>query len=132
MQKDPSYDDAVSEIYSWLDDRTASLVSSAIERGKIIIDPGIGFGKRLSDNLELLEGIGDFHGLGFPLMVGYSRKSFLGGITGRDVGERLWGGFAALGKCCEAGVQFVRVHDVKETADFIKVWKAIEREDYGE
>jgi dihydropteroate synthase len=130
MQKNPSYENTVSEIYSWLDDRTESLVSSGIAREKIIIDPGIGFGKRLSDNLELLDSIGDFHGLGYALMVGYSRKSFLGGITGRDTGERLGGGFAALAKCCEAGVQFVRVHDVKETADFIKVWKAIEREDY--
>ncbi len=129
MQENPFYEDAVSEIIEWLRTKTAELISHGLSAEKIIIDPGIGFGKRLHDNLEIIHEIGDFLSFGFPLMVGYSRKSFLGMVTGREIGERVWGGFAALGKCLEGGVQIVRVHDVRETADFIKVWKAIERKD---
>lgn len=129
MQDTPHYDDAVSEIIEWLDVRTAALIASGVQRDKIIVDPGIGFGKRLEDNLALVEEIAAFHGLGFPVLVGYSRKSFLGGITGREPAERIYGGLAALGKCLEGGVQFVRVHDVKETIDFIKVWRALEQEE---
>jgi dihydropteroate synthase len=126
MQDDPYYEDAVSDIISWFEERTDELVAAGVARDKIIIDPGIGFGKRLVDNLDILHGIGDFRGLGFPLLVGYSRKSFIGMLTDRTPGERLWGGFAALGRCLDAGVQIVRVHDVKETIDYIKVWRAIE------
>ena len=129
MQENPFYEDTVSEIIEWLRTRTVELISHGLPAEKIIIDPGIGFGKRLHDNLEIIHEIGDLLSLGFPLMVGYSRKSFLGMITGREIDERVWGGFAALGKCLEGAVQIVRVHDVKETADFIKVWKAIERKD---
>lgn len=127
MQDDPHYEDAVSEILSWMSERTAELTSSGVGRDKIIVDPGIGFGKRLEDNLAILHEIGDFRSLGYPVMVGYSRKSFIGSITGRRPFERLWGGFAALASCLNGGVQIVRVHDVRETADFIKVWKEIER-----
>lgn len=127
MQEDPQYTDAVTEIIEWLDTRTGGLVSEGIEREKIIVDPGIGFGKRLQDNLAILNELGDFHNLGFPVMIGYSRKSFIGMLTGREPAERLSGGFAALGKCLESGVQIIRVHDVKETADYCKVWKAIEQ-----
>lgn len=129
MQEEPHYDDAVSEIIEWLGERTTSVIAHGVRRDKIIIDPGIGFGKRLGDNLALIEEIASFHGLGFPVLVGYSRKSFIGGITGRKPTERLYGGLAALGKCLEGGVQFIRVHDVKETIDFIKVWRALEKED---
>ncbi len=129
MQEDPHYDDAVSEIIDWMDERTAALSAHGIHREKIIVDPGIGFGKRLKDNLAIIEEIAAFHSLGFPLLVGFSRKSFIGGITGREPGERICGGLAALGKCIEGGVQIVRVHDVKETVDFIKVWKALEEEE---
>jgi dihydropteroate synthase len=126
MQDNPYYEDAVSDIIRWLEERTDRLVEAGLARGKIIIDPGIGFGKRLVDNLELFHGIGDFRGLGYPLLVGHSRKSFIGMLTDRGPGERLWGGLAALGRCLEAGVKIVRVHDVKETVDYIKVWSAIE------
>ena len=125
MQDDPYYDDAVTEIMDWLASRADDLISSGVSREKIIIDPGIGFGKRLIDNLALFRGIGDFRGLGFPLMIGHSRKSFIGILTGRDPVDRLWGGFAALGASLDGGAQLVRVHDVKETVDYIKVWKAI-------
>jgi dihydropteroate synthase len=131
MQRNPHYEDPVSEILEWMDGRTKKLISLGFDNEKIIIDPGIGFGKRLRDNLDIIEEIGDFQSLGFPVLVGHSRKSFIGTITGRDTGERLWGGFAALGKCLDGGVQIARVHDVKETADFIRVWKAIERKGNG-
>jgi len=125
MQREPRYDDAVGEIYAWFAERTAALIRAGIDPSAIIIDPGIGFGKRLEDNVRVIGEIGDFHGLGFPVMAGYSRKSFIGNITGRDAAGRLPGGFAALARCLDAGVQIIRVHDVAETVDFIKVRQAI-------
>ncbi len=127
MQHNPQYTDPVTEIIEWLGARTGELLAEGIPNEKIIVDPGLGFGKRLQDNLEILDEIGDFHNLGFPVMIGYSRKSFIGMITGREPVERLSGGFAALGKCLDGGVQIIRAHDVKETSDFRKVWQAIER-----
>jgi dihydropteroate synthase len=127
MQADPRYDDVTGEIISWLEERSAELVRGGIDRGKIIVDPGIGFGKRLEDNLKILNEIGDFQSLGLPVMIGCSRKSFIGKITGRYTDARLAGGFAALAKCLGGGVRIVRAHDVRETVDFIKVWRAIER-----
>jgi dihydropteroate synthase len=126
MQADPGYVDVTGEIIAWFEERTAELVRAGLDRGKIIVDPGIGFGKRLEDNLILLNELGDFAGLGFPVMIGCSRKSFIGRITGRDASGRLPGGLAALSKSIAGGAAFVRVHDVAETVDFLKVWKAIE------
>ena len=131
MQEKPHYDDVTSEIIAWLAERAGAAVAAGIPREKIVVDPGIGFGKRLEHNLALFREIGDFRGLGFPVMIGYSRKSFIGAITGRGVEERLWGGFAALARALDGGVRIVRVHDVRETADFIKVWKAIDGKDSG-
>ncbi len=131
MQKAPHYDDAVKEIIEWLEGATEDLVSKGLRRDKIIVDPGIGFGKRLEHNLEIIDRIDDFHDIGYPLLIGYSRKSFLGKITGREAGERLPAGLAALGKCLVGGVQIIRTHDVGETADFIKTWTAIERRSSG-
>ncbi|MGD1049221.1 MAG: dihydropteroate synthase [Candidatus Krumholzibacteriaceae bacterium] len=127
MQNDPRYGDVTGEIITWLDERATMLERSGVDREKIIVDPGIGFGKRLDDNLRILNEIGDFQGLALPVMVGYSRKSFVGGVTGRGTEERLAGGLAALAKCLAGGVHIIRVHDVRETIDFIKVWRAIER-----
>jgi dihydropteroate synthase len=129
MQHEVRYDDAVAEIIEWLDGRIRYLTAGGVSRNKIIIDPGIGFGKRLKDNLAIIEEIAAFRALGSPICVGYSRKSFIGGITGREPRDRISGGLAALGKCLEGGAHLVRVHDVKETIDFIKVWKALEEED---
>lgn len=131
MQDDPSYSDPVSEIVSWLEERVTVLINAGIEREKIIIDPGLGFGKRLRDNLEILEQAGDFHSLGFPVLMGHSRKSFIGTITGREPADRLAGGLAAVGACLDAGIQILRVHDVGATVDFVKTWKAINRKDDG-
>ncbi|MCX5753441.1 MAG: dihydropteroate synthase [Candidatus Krumholzibacteria bacterium] len=126
MQVNPGYADVTGEIISWFEERTADLIRAGIDRTKIIVDPGLGFGKRLEDNLTILNELGDFAGLGFPVMVGYSRKSFIGKITDREPALRLHGGLAALAKCLAGGAAFVRVHDVGETVDFLKVWKAIE------
>jgi dihydropteroate synthase len=126
MQANPSYTDVTGEIIAWFEERTAELVRAGLDREKIIVDPGLGFGKRLEDNLAILNELGDFAGLGYPVMVGYSRKSFIGTITDRDPALRLHGGLAALAKCLAGGAAFVRVHDVGETVDFLKVWKAIE------
>ncbi len=127
MQIDPRYEDVTSEVLAWLGSRAAELAAAGIAPESIIVDPGIGFGKRLEHNLSLLAEIGDLRGLGFPVMVGFSRKAFIGAVTGRGVPERLAGALAALGRCCAGGVALVRVHDVRETADYIKVWRAIER-----
>ena len=126
MQVNPSYTDVTGEIIAWLEERTAELVRAGIDREKIIVDPGLGFGKGSENNLTILNELGDFAGLGFPVMVGYSRKSFIGRITDREPALRLHGGLAALAKCLAGGAAFVRVHDVRETIDFLKVWKAIE------
>ena len=131
MQEDPNYDDVLSEILQWLEERTGMLISKGVSPEKIIVDPGIGFGKRLVDNLDILQELGDFRSLGFPVLVGHSRKSFIGMITGREPDERLWGGLAAVGKCLDGGARILRVHDVKETIDFIKVWQSIELKGNG-
>lgn len=128
MQDAPVYDNAQDEISSWLESATDDLVEKGIAREKIIVDPGIGFGKRLEDNVEIIERIGDLHTLGYPVLIGHSRKSFIAAITGRDEPEeRTAGGLAVTGMCLDAGVQILRVHDVRETADYIAVWKAINR-----
>ena len=126
MQDNPYYEDATTEILNWLENRTNELIAYGIEREKIIIDPGIGFGKRLEDNLDIISEFGDFLNLGFALMVGYSRKSFIGLLTGKEPRERVAGGLAVLGKLLDSGAQIIRVHDVAETVDYIKVWKALE------
>ena len=131
MQRDPRYEDPTTEIIAWLEERTGELARAGMDPAKIIVDPGIGFGKRLQDNLRLITEIGDFRGLGFPVMIGYSRKSFIGAITGREPSGRLAGGLAALAKCCAGGVDIIRAHDVRETADFIAVWKAMARKGSG-
>ncbi len=132
MQQNPHYVETLYDVLAWLEEKTGELVSRGIGEDKIIVDPGIGFGKRLDDNLEIINGIADFHSLGYPILVGYSRKSFIGTITGREPGDRVWGGLAVLGRCMQAGVQIIRTHDVKETADFIKVWNAIGQEEAAE
>ncbi|HSG29812.1 MAG TPA: dihydropteroate synthase [Candidatus Krumholzibacterium sp.] len=129
MQVDPSYLDPAGEIVDWLGERAGELVAAGIDPRKIIVDPGIGFGKRLQDNLDIIDRAGDLHTLGMPVMMGFSRKSFIGTVTGREPGDRLPGGLAVLGCCLDAGIQLFRVHDVRETRDYIDMWKAIRRKD---
>jgi dihydropteroate synthase len=114
MQNDPSYDDPVEEIKAFFAERIETAVSAGIPTEKIIIDPGIGFGKRLSDNLTLLRNLASFNDLGAPILVGLSRKSFLGEILDLPAEERLEGTIAANAIAVLNGADIIRVHDVKE------------------
>ena len=125
MQKNPEYEDVVDEIYDYLEDRTNMAINSGIKPEKIIIDPGIGFGKTLEHNLEILNKINEFKMLGYPVMVGASRKSFIGAVLDLPVEERLDGSLAAAICSIINGVNILRVHDVKETIRAVKVAKRI-------
>jgi len=114
MQKDPHYHDVMSEVTSELRASIEIAESSGIASSKIIIDPGIGFGKRLEDNLTIMRRLAELRSLGKPIMVGPSRKSFIGTILGLPVGERLEGTAAAVAISVANGADLVRVHDVKE------------------
>jgi dihydropteroate synthase len=126
MQQDPVYRDVVSEVCQMLADRAAALQSAGIERSRIVIDPGIGFGKTLEHNLALLADLPRLGALGWPVLVGVSRKSMLGALTGRAVDRRLPASLAAMLAAVVGGAQIVRVHDVPETVDALRVWRAIQ------
>ena len=126
MQEDPRYDDVVLDVYDALEARVQACVAAGIERSRIVVDPGIGFGKTFEHNRALLRGLTAFHGLGLPLMLGVSRKAFLGALTGEQVaGERLAGSLAAALMGVMQGVQILRVHDVKETVQAVRTWSGI-------
>lgn len=127
MQIDPSYDDVVMDIISYLHARLEDLAACGISRHKVAIDPGIGFGKNLEHNLNLLSGIDAFHGLGQPLVLGVSRKSFISQIDRKaDPKDRVAGSIATAIAGWDRGVQIFRVHDVAETRQALAVWQAIE------
>jgi len=122
MQRNCRYDDVVAEVLNFLVERARRAESFGIHREVIFIDPGIGFGKTVEHNLALLRHIDRFVATGYRVLVGTSRKSFLGRLTGReDPLQRLFGTAATVALCAEAGVSMVRVHDVAEMADVVKV-----------
>jgi dihydropteroate synthase len=125
MQDAPRYDDALLDVYDWLAARIAACAAAGIDRTRIIVDPGIGFGKGLAHNLALLRGLSLFHGLGVPVLLGASRKALIGRMAG-DVppDARLPGSLALALHAAAQGVQLVRVHDVGETAQALAVWRA--------
>jgi dihydropteroate synthase len=126
MQRQPRYDDAALDIYDFLEARLAACEAAGIPRARVALDPGIGFGKSVAHNLEVLEQLALYHGLGCPLLLGVSRKSFIGKLSrGEPAKERLAGSLAAALAGLARGVQIVRVHDVAETAQAIAVWTAI-------
>jgi len=125
MQKEPSYKDTVQEIYDFLKQRTEYAMSAGIEKERIIVDPGIGFGKRVSDNFEILDRCGEFKSLEFPILIGASRKSFIGKTLGLPVKERLSGSLASCAVAIEEGVDILRVHDVYETRKFVDMYENI-------
>lgn len=125
MQSDPVYKDVVGEIIAYLSAAVARAERSGIAPEKIIIDPGIGFGKMLAHNLAILRGLRRFKELGKPVLVGTSRKSFIGELTQRSVGEREFGTAASVSAAVMNGADLVRVHDVRNTVDVIKVTEAI-------
>ncbi len=125
MQAAPQYDDVLLDVYDWLAARIATCVAAGIARDRIIVDPGIGFGKTLDHNLALLRGLPLFHGLGVPLLLGASRKALIGRIAGETRAEaRLPGSLALALHGAACGVQVVRVHDVAETVQALAVWNA--------
>ena len=126
MQHDPQYEDVLAEVAAFLRERAAACEAAGVARDGILLDPGFGFGKTLEHNLALLRGLPDLVGTGYPLLVGVSRKSMIGAITGRDVGQRLAGSLAVALMALQAGAKILRVHDVAETVDVLKMWQAVE------
>jgi dihydropteroate synthase len=129
MQSEPRYGDVVGEVRSFLADRLGGAVAAGIGRDHLCIDPGIGFGKDLEHNLALLRSIGSFRELGVPVLVGVSRKRFVGELSGADdSAQRLEGSVAAAVWCASQGVEMLRVHDVGSTVRALRVVDAIARE----
>jgi dihydropteroate synthase len=121
MQSNPQYVDVLREVQAFLAARAAACISAGIDVSRICIDPGIGFGKRLEHNLALLAGLPVLAGSGYPVLVGVSRKSLIGMITGRPSGSRLPGSLALAALAIERGASIIRAHDVSETVDAVKV-----------
>ena len=125
MQDNPSYENAVQDILDWLERRVEEVCKAGVERSAITLDPGIGFGKRQEDNLAILRNLDRFKALGFPLLMGASRKSFIGRIDGSEANDRLGGSIAAALWSAQMGADILRVHDVSETVQAVKVWEAM-------
>lgn len=125
MQAEPRYDDVVRQVVDFLRERIAAAGRAGIAESRIVIDPGFGFGKTYEHNLELLRALDRFAKLGVALLAGLSRKSMLGRITGREVGERVFASIAAAMIAVEKGARIVRVHDVAATRDALAVWSAV-------
>lgn len=125
MQLQPHYQDALTEVTAFLRERVAAAMAAGIAQERIVIDPGFGFGKTLGHNLELLRGLEAFNDLGVPVLAGMSRKSMLGALTGREVGDRMAASVAAALLAVQRGASIVRVHDVRETTDALKIWNAL-------
>jgi dihydropteroate synthase len=121
MQDDPRYDDVVDDVKAFLEARMKAAVEAGVSEERIQLDPGIGFGKTLEHNLELLRRLGELAALGRPIVIGTSRKSFLGRLTGRDVTERVHATVATSVIAFERGARVFRVHDVAATADALAV-----------
>lgn len=127
MQSAPIYGDAVVDVASFLAARRDVVVAAGLAPARIALDPGIGFGKSVEHNLALLARQRELVALGQPLLVGWSRKSTLGVVTGRPVGERLAASVAAALMAVERGAHVVRVHDVAATVDALKLWRAVKQ-----
>jgi dihydropteroate synthase len=120
------YGDVLIEVYDWLEKRVEEVVAAGVDRSKILIDPGIGFGKSLADNLALLNGLALFHGIGCPLVLGASRKRMIGALSNEAPADARLGGSVALAlKGAELGAQLIRVHDVFETAQALRIWRGM-------
>ena len=126
MQDDPRYGDVLVEVYLWLEERIAAAEAAGIARDRILIDPGFGFGKNVGHNLELMNGLALFHSLGCPIVLGASRKRTIGALSNEaPAGERLAGSIALALKAAEQGAQLIRVHDVPETVQALKIWRGL-------
>ena len=127
MQQAPRYGDIVAEVREFLGARLRAAVGAGIAADQILLDPGIGFGKNLEQNLILLDRLDAFQALGRPMLVGVSRKAFIGGVLGRGAGDRLLGTAAAVAAAVLRGAMVVRVHDVRAMQDVVKVIDAIQK-----
>jgi dihydropteroate synthase len=127
MQQQPHYQDVITEVSAFLRGRIAAATAAGIPLERLIIDPGFGFGKSLEHNLSLLKNLHAFTLLGVPVLAGLSRKSMLGTITGNAVGDRVAASVAAALIAVQRGASIVRVHDVRETVDALRVWSAVEK-----
>lgn len=125
MQQDPRYDDVVNQVAGYLLERRDAAVAAGVDATNILFDPGFGFGKTLEHNLALLRALPHLAESGHPLLAGLSRKSMLGKITGRTVDQRLGASVAAALLAVQRGAHIVRVHDVPDTVDALKVWHAV-------
>jgi len=126
MQKDPRYDDVTAEVSSFLRARMEVCVGAGIPAERIVLDPGFGFAKTLSHNLSLFKRMEQLHALGRPLLVGVSRKSMVGQALGRDVAHRLYGSLALAALAVAKGACILRVHDVAETVDVVRMIAAVQ------
>ncbi|MDF1700292.1 MAG: dihydropteroate synthase [Planctomycetota bacterium] len=126
MQSEPAYDDVTAEVAAYLEARAHAALAAGVDAARVWIDPGIGFGKTLDHNLTLLRDLEAFVRMGRPVLLGASRKSFLGSLTGQtEAADRLAGSLACALRALEAGVAAVRVHDVRETRDILAVFTQI-------
>jgi len=126
MQVAPHYGDVVAEVRDFLAHRAAACEAAGIARERIFLDPGFGFGKTVAHNLQLLRELRAIAALGYPIVAGLSRKSTLGVLTGRSADDRQAASIAAALAAVERGASILRVHDVRETVDALKIWRAIE------
>lgn len=127
MQVSPHYNDVVAEVRAYLDERVAACLEAGIPRQSIAIDPGFGFGKTLTHNLELFRHLPDFVAAGLPVLVGVSRKRMVGEMLGREVDERLYGSLALAMLAAQSGAKIIRVHDVAATVDVIRTLTILEQ-----
>nr|WP_298112271.1 dihydropteroate synthase [uncultured Pseudomonas sp.] len=125
MQQDPRYADILSEVRGFLVERMAACATAGIAAERLILDPGFGFAKTLEHNLRLFKHLESLHELGRPLLVGVSRKSMIGRVLGHEVGGRLYGSLALAALAVGKGAQILRVHDVAETADVVRMLAAV-------
>jgi dihydropteroate synthase len=128
MQNRPCYNDIISEIMDFFEERISYVASKGLKEERIILDPGIGFGKKLEDNLVILKNIRKFKAFGFPLLIGVSRKSFIGSITGTSAEKRLWGTASAVSASVLYGADIIRAHDIAEMKDVIAVAHVLKTE----
>ncbi|WP_341938003.1 dihydropteroate synthase [Marinimicrobium sp. C2-29] len=126
MQKQPEYRDPVQEVRDFLLERCEACLNAGFQADQLLLDPGFGFGKSLEHNLELLRRLRELADLGYPLLVGLSRKSMLGKLLGRDVAQRLPGSLALAMASVQRGAKIIRVHDVAATCDVLRVFSALE------
>lgn len=126
LHEQTSYSDPLIETYDWLEDRIDAVVSAGVARDRIIVDPGIGFGKGVAENLAIINGLSLFHGLGCPVLLGASRKRLIGALSNEAPADKRLGGSVAIAlKGVEQGVQLVRVHDVAETVQALHIWRGM-------